>query len=197
MIRSLTVLMLSLACLAGCETSSVQTTSRAKPVPLPEYQFRLISPRPSDSLRHQDVTVSARFGFASAHGQRYNGVNVQLRNNTPGVLEIDWNKAKIIGIDGSSSPVTFTNAFVTKESFFEEPPIPKLRLQPGEMTTVTMYPVKNFRPTPSGSLIPASMLPRPSTYSQAPLSIGIFLTFETEARQRYYTFQFEVENARG
>lgn len=197
MAHRLFIIMFSLGWLAGCEAPQKSNPVRFEPSPLPEYQFRLVSPRPSDNLRHRDPTVSARFGFTSAHGQRYNGVNLQLQNNTPGVLQVDWSKAKIIGIDGSPSPVTFTNAFVTKQSFFEEPVIPVGSLQPGESVTVTMYPVKNFRPAPSGNLIPASMLPKPTIFNQDTLQLGVFLTFKTEARQRYYTFQFEVENVRG
>lgn len=196
-LRLMPILMLSLAWLTGCQAPQPTQPVRFEPTPLPEYQFRLVSPRAADNLRHRDPTLSARFGFASAHGQRYNGVNLQLQNNTPGILKVDWNKAKIIGIDGSPSPVTFTNAFVTKKSFFEEPMIPDLNLQPGESVTVTMYPVKNFRPAPSGNLIPASMLPRPSALNRDIMELGVFLTLKTEARQRYYTFRFEVHSGRG
>ncbi len=181
---------------AACQAPRSEPPPRATVAQKSPYSFRLIRPQESPNLRYEDMTISALFAFASAHGQAFNGINLSLRNNSPERIVIDWSKTKIIGLDGMSSEVTFTNAFVSQASFKEDLASGLQPVAPGESVNVTVYPVRNFRQTPSGHYIPAGMLPHQADFTLEGLKVGLFLTFDTAGRKRYYTFQFQVEDER-
>lgn len=183
--------------LAACQAPRPETPPpRAMVAQQSPYSFRLVRPQESPNLRYEDMTISALFAFASAHGQAFNGINLSLRNNSPERIVIDWSKAKIIGLDGKSSEVTFTNAFVSETSFREDLARDQQVVAPGGTVNVTVYPVRNFRQTPSGHYIPAGMLPHHAEVTLEGLKVGLFMTFDAAGRKRYYTFQFQVEDAR-
>ncbi len=184
--------------LAGCayppaRPSYVEDTVAAD---LSPYRLRLVAPVESETLRYEDMFVRVLFGFPSAHGERYNGINLSIQNKTGSDFELLWDRFKFIGFNGFTSKVAFNNFAISEEALIEDVASEPQTIRPGDTLEVTVYPIRSFEPDDNGQFRSRSFLPRIGETSVDGERIGLFITLQGRKLTKYYTFHFKIEDTR-